>query len=173
MPSPCPRRYATFRSAAMAAVALVSVPAHAAPFADPVAIDAAVAQFTGAASGMPGSAQPVDRRLRLAPCNGPLSLSWYGAAHQTVQVQCPDSGSWRVFVPVLAPARQEPAAMAVQRGEAVTVSVMGDGFSVSQSGQAMEPGAIGTWIRVRITDKGDPVRAQVVRPGLVVVPVEG
>jgi flagella basal body P-ring formation protein FlgA len=78
-----------------------------------------------------------------------------------------------VFVPVLAAPRQEAAAIVVQRGEQVTVSVTGDGFSVSQSGEAMEPGAVGTWIRVRITDKGDPVRAQIIRPGLVVLPVEG
>lgn len=160
-------------AAVIATTSVASAPALAAPFADPAAIDAAVAQFTGAAPGMPGSAQPVDRRLRLARCEGPLSLSWYGAARQTVAVQCPDPGSWRVFVPVLAAPRQEAAAVVVQRGESITVAVTGDGFSVSQSGEAMESGAVGAWIRVRITDKGDPVRAQVVRPGLAIVPVEG
>jgi flagella basal body P-ring formation protein FlgA len=159
--------------AAAIAVTAMSTPAQASTFADPAAIDAAVNQFTGAAPGMPGSAQPVDRRLRLTRCEGPLSLTWYGTARLTVAVQCPDPGSWRVFVPVLAAPRQEAAAIVVQRGEQVTVSVTGNGFSVSQSGEAMEPGAVGTWIRVRITDKGDPVRAQIIRPGLVVLPVEG
>lgn len=152
--------------------------AQPAGFHDLVSIDAAVAAFTGAGIGIPGGATlPVDRRLRLAPCYGPLALSWHGTRRDTVLVQCPDAGGWRLFVAVSANTRQDAAAQpaqppAVARGEAVTISVEGDGFSVSQSGEAMDQGALGQWIRVRTSVKAVPIRARVARPGLVVVPVE-
>jgi len=111
--------------------------AHATPFADLAAIDTAVAQFTGAPQGaVGGAAQPADRRLKLAPCANPLSLSWYAGRRDTVLIQWPDVGGWRLFVPVLQPAPHASGggvaeAPAVLRGEAVTVTVSGDGFSVS------------------------------------------
>ena len=141
------------------------VPVQAAP-ADPGGLDFAVAQFTGVPLGQPGgAAQPVDRRLRLAACANPLSLSWYAGRRDTVLVQCPDIGGWRVFVPLLQVAAKGDA---VLRGEAVTIAVGGPGFSVSQPGEAMENGAVGTWIRVKTTTAGaQPLRARIVRPGLV------
>lgn len=147
-------------------------------FHDLVAIDAAVAAFTGAGIGVPGGATlPVDRRLRLAPCRAPLALGWHGNRQDNVLVQCPDPGGWRLFVAVSGngaqAARQENAAPpAVARGETVTIAVEGDGFSVSQAGEAMEQGALGAWIRVRTSARATPIRAQVARPGLVVVRVE-
>ncbi|MCY1669999.1 flagella basal body P-ring formation protein FlgA [Novosphingobium sp. SL115] len=152
--------------------------AQPAGFHDLVAIDAAVAAFTGAGIGVPGGANlPVDRRLRLAPCYAPLALSWHGTRQDNVLVQCPDPGGWRLFVAVSGNSRQDAAARntlppAVARGEAVTIAVEGDGFSVSQAGEAMEPGALGQWIRVRTSVKAVPIRARISRPGLVVVPVE-
>ncbi|MFX5914908.1 hypothetical protein ABTE45_19000, partial [Acinetobacter baumannii] len=63
----------------LAALTLLPVAAQAAPlarFADPAAIDSAVAAFTGQPIGVPGgAATPVDRRLRLSPCAAPLALS--------------------------------------------------------------------------------------------------
>lgn len=145
----------------------------AAPFTDPAMIDSAVAAFTGQQIGVPGgAAQPVDRRLRLAGCNAPLALAWYGAAQTSVLVSCPDLGGWRVFVPVREARRDAPAAIAVARGEGVTVTVAGDGFSVSQPGEALDAGAVGAWIRVRTSAKGDPLRARIVRPGLVELPLD-
>lgn len=143
--------------------------AHAAPFAEPAAIDAAVAQFTGAPQGATGGAgQPVDRRLRLAVCINPLSLSWYAGRRDTVLVQCPDAGGWRLFVPLLQGGQGPVAAPAVLRGEAVTIAVSGDGFTVSQPGEALDPGAVGQWIRVKSAAAGaQPLRARIVRPGLV------
>lgn len=143
--------------------------AHAAPFTEPAAIDAAVAQFTGTPQGaLGGAAQPVDRRLRLAPCANPLSLSWYAGRRDTVLVQCPDAGGWRLFVPLLQAAPGAAAAPAVLRGEAVTIAVSGDGFTVSQPGEALDPGAVGQWIRVKTAAAGtQPLRARIVRPGLV------
>ena len=144
---------------------LLAAPAYAAP-TDPGALDFAVAQFTGVPLGQPGgAAQPVDRRLRLAACANPLSLGWYAGRRDTVLVQCPDIGGWRLFVPVLQVAAKGDA---VLRGEAVTIAVGGPGFSVSQPGEAMENGAVGTWIRVKTTTAGaQPLRARIVRPGLV------
>ena len=158
---------------ALASFLLVAASAaQAAPFADPAAIDVAVAQFTGAPMGQTGgAAQPVDRRLRLSPCANPLSIGWYGGRRDTVLVQCPDIGSWRLFVPLLQTAGAA-AAPDVLRGETVTITVSGAGFSVSQPGEAMDGGAVGAWIRVRsASNGGQPMRARIVRPGLVEVPL--
>lgn len=165
-----------FRHYLSLALSFAPLPAFAAPLTDLAAIDRAVAAFTGQQIGVPGgAAQPVDRRLRLVACNAPLALSWYGNAQTSVLVRCPDAGGWRVFVPVSAeravPA-VAPAVMAVARGEGVTVMVSGAGFSVSQPGEALDAGAVGAWIRVKTAAKADPLRARVVRPGLVELPVD-
>ena len=146
--------------------------AAAAPFADLAALDTAVARFTGAAIGAEGGALlPLDRRLRLRPCLSPAVLAWRGNARDTVVLECPDAGGWRLYVPVRAGAAAAAAPAAINRGDAVTIAVTGDGFSVSQPGEAMDGGAIGAWIRVRtLSAKAQPMRAQVIRPGLVSVP---
>lgn len=162
----------------LAVAAMLPAPAFAAT-TDLAAIDRQVALFTGAPQGTVGGAiLPVDRRLRLNACQSPLSLGWHTARKESVVVQCPDVGSWRLFVPVT-PVQQASAAPetpAVNRNEAVTVSVMGDGFAVSQPGIAMDQGAVGAWVRVRMVSngqpKGDAMRAQVVRPGLVTIPMD-
>lgn len=135
---------------------------------DPAAIDSAVAAFTGAEQGLPGgAAAPVDRRLRLAACPVPLALDWYGVRRETVTVSCRAAGGWRLFVP-LSGAGGPAAAPAIIRGDAVTISASGDGFAVSQPGEALEAGAIGAWIKVRGSAAGSqPLRARVIRPGLV------
>lgn len=137
----------------------------AAPFADLAAIDHAVSGFAG------GAAIPVDRRLRLDSCGSPLALSWRTQRRDTVLVECPDAGGWRLFVPVNIGSGNEAAAPVINRGDAVTIAVAGAGFSVSQPGEAMESGAVGSWIRVRNTVRGQAMRAQVVRPGMVAVPL--
>jgi len=145
--------------------------AHAAAFTDPAMIDAEVARFTGMPQGTTGgAAQPADRRLKLAACANPLSLGWYAGRRDTVLVQCPDAGGWRLFVPVLQGAAGGAEGLAVLRGEAVTIAVSGPGFSVSQPGEAMDAGPIGGWIRVKTASAtGQPMRARIVRPGLVSV----
>ncbi len=161
------------------ALAAVSAAATASPFADLAAIDRDVILFTGAAAGEPdGAVLPVDRRLRLAACRAPLALAWRGARRDTVVVQCPDAGGWRIFVPLRVAAvaiAAAPETPAIARGEAVTVAVEGEGFSISRSGKALDAGAVGAWIRVQTSDgrsaRAEPVRAQVVRPGLVRVPL--
>ncbi|MFT4025193.1 MAG: flagella basal body P-ring formation protein FlgA [Novosphingobium sp.] len=161
------------------AAAALPAPALAAPTVDLAQIDSQVAQFTGAPQGAVGGAVlPVDRRLRLAACNSPLTIGWHTARRESVVVQCPDAGSWRLFVPVT-PARQAgaaPEAPAVTPNEAVTVSVTGEGFAVSQPGIALDKGAVGSWVRVKMVSagqpKGDAMRAQVIRPGLVAIPMD-
>lgn len=155
---------------AAAALALLgtAAPALAAGFADPAAIDRAVVEFTGAQIGTPGGARtPVDRRLRLAACGSGLMLEWYGRARDTVLVRCPEQGGWRLFVPLAAGGAQQSGPDAVSRGDMVTITVRGSGFSLSRQGEALEAGAIGEWIRVKPANKGEPLRAQVVRPGVV------
>ncbi|MFM5931606.1 MAG: flagella basal body P-ring formation protein FlgA [Novosphingobium sp.] len=156
-------------------VAALALPAtaQAQSVTDLAALDRAVETFTGAPIGAPGgAAQPVDRRLHLARCAAPPALSWYGSRRDTVLVRCPDAGSWRIFVPLSAGSTPEQSAPAVLRGEAVTIAVAGEGFSVAQAGEALEPGAVGAWIRVRSAQaSAQPIRAKVVRPGLVTVDI--
>lgn len=162
----------------IAAAAALPTPALAA-MADLAQIDRQVALFTGAPQGAVGGAVlPVDRRLRLVACNSPLTIGWHTARKESVVVQCPDAGSWRLFVPVT-PAQQAsaaPEAPAVTPNEAVTVSVIGEGFAVSQPGIALDKGAVGAWVRVKMISggqpRGDAMRAQVVRPGLVKIPMD-
>ncbi len=91
-------------------------------------------------------------------------------------VRCPDAGGWRLFVPVVATVAEAPAgpaaAPAVLRGDGVTIAMVGDGFSVEQAGEALDPGPVGGWIRVRTGAKADALRGRIVRPGVVEVPVE-
>jgi flagellar basal body P-ring formation protein FlgA len=134
---------------------------------DLAAIDTEVARFTGSPVGAPGgAAQPVDRRLRLRPCPGPLALQWYGLRRDTVQVSCPVPGGWRIYVPLTAGSQSEQMAPLVTKGDAVTVIVSGQGFAVSQQGEALEGGGAGEWIKVRL-GRGEPLRARVLRPGAV------
>lgn len=166
-----------------AAALAITLPAQAAGFADPSMIDLEVSRFTGAGIGTPGGARlPVDRRLKLAGCDAPLALDWYGPRRDTVLVRCPMPDGWRIYVPVDsgAPgaARQD---VAVAKGDNVSITLRGHGFSLSRQGEALEAGAVGQWIRVRPASSGtgadtgtrarnsaaEPIRARVLRPGAV------
>lgn len=150
----------------------------AAPFADLDAIDRQVASFTGASAGeQGGAATPVDRRLRLQPCRSGLSLSWRTQAQDSVVVQCGDPSGWRLFVPVRSAGMGQGGPAAITRGDAVSIAVSGDGFTVSQPGEAMDSGPVGGWIRVRTASAPGRIgtaavmRARIERPGLVSVPL--
>ena len=157
------------------AALLASAPAQAQIAPNLADLDRAVSSFTGAAIGEPGgAAQAVDRRLHLAPCAAPPVISWYGSGRDTVSVRCPDPGSWRIFVPLVQGGQSANSQPAVLRGEAVTISLEGEGFSIAQSGEALDPGAVGAWIRVRPANvSAPPFRARIVRPGLVAVDLGG
>lgn len=152
-------------------VALVTAgPLLAQSYADLAAVDRRVEQFTGAPLGLPGgAAQPVDRRLRLAPCRAALRVGWYGARQDVVEVTCPVPGGWKLYVPlVVSGSTAAVAAPIITRGDAVTITVSGQGFAVSQGGEALENGVLGAWIKVRGLGVGAPVlRAKVLRPGVV------
>jgi flagella basal body P-ring formation protein FlgA len=141
-------------------------------------IDREVANFTGAGIGAPGGAvRALDKRLRLRACGSQVALEWHTPRRDTVTVRCPDPGGWTLFVPVMTSSVRGPSAAspAVNRGDPVSLSVSGRSFAVSRPAEALETGAVGQWIRVRpITDRlsAEPaLRAQVVRPGQVSLPV--
>ena len=156
---------------------LLSAPGSAAAqdVQDLAALDRRIAEFTGAPIGEEGGAmQPLDRRLKLRPCHVPVDIAWRSEQRDTVMWQCPDAGGWRLYMPVHArPAAQAAAARqdAVQRGDAVSISVAGQGFSISRPGEALESGAVGDWIKVRPAMTGnrraDIMRARVTGPGVV------
>ena len=141
-------------------------------FTDPAAIDSAVAEFAGANVGETGGARlPSDRRLRLAACPAPLAVDWHGAARASVAVACPGPQGWRIFIAMNTPQPAAASAPAIKRGDPVTVVVRGRGFTVQQTGEAMEPGVIGDWIAIRTERQADPIRARIERPGLAIIPV--
>lgn len=146
----------------------------AAAFADLAAIDRAVEDFIGAPPGNEGGAQaPVDRRLRLSPCPTPLVLSWRTARHDTVVVECRQGQGWRLFVPVRTVAQVASTEILIRRGDPVSLTLSGPNFSISQPAEALDPGGTGAWIRVRgLGAKAQPMRARIVRAGLVVIPIE-
>ena len=158
----------------LAAAALAATTANAATPMDLSIIDRAVADFTGASIGQPGGAKlPVERRLRLASCNAPLDLQWFGRDQRSVQVACPTAG-WRIYVAVDAGAggghRAPPqyGQTLVKRGENVSILVRGSGFTLTRQGSAVEDGAQGEWIKVRATgQRTETLRAMVIRPGQV------
>ncbi len=144
-------------------------------YTDPGEIDRVVASFTGAGVGQIGGARvPADRRLRLARCDQPLLASWHGRSKSTVRVECPAANGWRIFIVTRPLPQSAQPQRVVKRGDPVTVIVRGRGFSVQQTGEAMENGAIGDWIGIRVAARGarnsDPVRARIERPGLAIIP---
>lgn len=157
------------------AIAFAAALAAASPFANLDAIDSEVARFTGAKMGREGGAiTPVDRRLRLRRCGVPLTLAWRTQDRRSVVVQCPDAG-WRIYVPVRRSHFAVRAVPVIDRGDAVAIAVSSAGFTVSQPGEALEAGASGAWISVRpvgaTRNRAEPLRARVVRPGLVELPL--
>ncbi len=165
-------------AAAIALVASAAVPGLG--LADLDALDREVTAFTGAMIGAPGGpVRPLDRRMRLQACQSGVAISWHTPRRETVSLRCSDPGGWSLFVPVMVtgPAGQ-PASMsgavAVNRGDAVSLVVSGRGFAVSRPAEALEGGPVGAWIRVRpVTDRQlaeDVIRARVVRPGSVALP---
>ena len=138
---------------------------------DPHIIDQAVADFTGASIGQPGGARAAtDQRLRLAACDGPLALAWHGSRRDMVRVECVDARSWKLFVPV-ASAATAAGNPVIQRGQPLTLTLEGRGFSISQQGEALDSGRPGEWIRVRPAGKKDALRALVQPDGRVTIPL--
>lgn len=143
-----------FRQAA-AGLLLMGSAAAAQPFQDVAALDAQVEAALGAAIGEPGgAAAPVDRRLKLAACPGPVSLG--EPAMGAVAVRCAALG-WRIRVPLLRvqTAAAEKPKPVVRKGDQVELRAASSGFTVSTVAVAEEDGAIGDRIRVK-TDRRAP-----------------
>lgn len=151
---------------------LMPLAAQSQQFTDPGSIDQAVARFTGAATGDAGGARSqIDRRLRLARCRSPLDLELYGTRQDSVAVSCPDPAGWRIFVPLMKATLAAATRELIGRGDIVSIAIEGRGFSVAQTGEALEGGAAGDWIRVKPPGKTEAIRARVERPGKVVIPM--
>lgn len=167
--------HTTTTAVRLLALTLAAPLAAQAPLTDHGALDRLVAAFTGAAIGTPGGARaPVDRRLRLKACAGEPVAAWHGEPGRTVQITCPGAAGWRVFVNLIAhtpTARESAAQSAVKRGDALTVTVTGRGFAVRRSAEALEAGKAGDWIAVRTATGAEPLRARIVQPGLVEIPL--
>jgi len=164
---------------------LLSTPALAAPgpIQDTIAIDRAVASFTGHATGDAGGARTeVDSRLRLAACPM-VSMAWRSDAHDAVVVTC-TGPEWRIFVPVRvaasAPAAPAPTMAAapapvrlapvIKRGDPVTISAGTNGFSITREGVAMGDAAPGARFFVKCEDSKNPVQAVAIEAGRATLP---
>jgi len=166
---------------------LIATPALAAPgpIQDTIAIDRAVASFTGHATGDAGGARTeVDSRLRLAACPM-VSMAWRSEAHDAVVVNC-TGPEWRIFVPVRvmagAPAATAAApvmaaarapvrlAPVIKRGDPVTISAGTNGFSITREGVAMGDAAPGARFFVKCQDARNPVQAVAVEAGRATLP---
>lgn len=146
----------------LSSVALVaSATATAAPFQD---LDALDARVTASLSGS-AAAVPIDRRIKLAPCPDDPEIS--APAAGALSVRCPALG-WRLRVTLTgAPGISgTPTPVVVHRGDAIELVAHGSGYSVTSVGTALEEGAAGASIRVKIPTSASPVAAVIARSGV-------
>ncbi len=145
-----------FRHALLLAACCATPALAQASFEDLAALDARIATALGAGVGEAGGAvAPIDRRLRLASCPQPATIS--APAAGAVTVRCTPLG-WRIRVAVGAGPRAASSAvevpqLLVRRGEAVDLVVRACGFTVSGSGIAEQSGMAGDRIRIRLVDR--------------------
>ena len=159
------------------AALILAVPAAAQDFQSTAMLDTIVVQFTGKRIGEEGGARaPVDNRLKLTSCAAP-QLEWRTAARDAVVVRCM-APAWRIFVPVNAAPQPKPATVApaiaqapvkaeavIRRGDAVSVEVNAEGFSITREGIAMSDAPAGGRLTIRIDEKKPPIQAIAIEPG--------
>jgi flagellar basal body P-ring formation protein FlgA len=137
---------------------LFPTPAAAQAFEDLDVLDRRLAE-TGA------SAEPVDRRLKLAACPQPATIEPpIGAA---VTVRCPALG-WRIRIPLIGGASRA-SQLLVRKGDVVELAFSGRGFDVVTSATAQEDGEMGGWVRVKAQTGASFLTARVRGTGSVVV----
>lgn len=174
---PCLAAMAAACSAATAQSALQSIDA----------LDALV-QNALAQNGGTMSAQPIDRRLRLQRCAGPVAVS--GPELGAMVLRCPLS-AWRIRVPLVAPQRESGPAPApapaaphavphaslipslipnlIRRGDQVQIVLMGRNFMVRSIGIADQDGGVGQRIRVRNERRTEILTGMVQNDGSVII----
>lgn len=124
-------------------------------------LDQLDAQLAVAAQSLGSSAQPLDRRLRLARC--PQGVQVEAADARSLAVRCPALG-WRLRVPLASSATAAVAqTILVRRGDPLTILSSGGGFTVETAGIAGEDGALGASIRAKL-DGGRVVAGVVTGP---------
>jgi flagella basal body P-ring formation protein FlgA len=165
-------------SGSLATIALLAAgPAWAASFQDLGELDVAVAASMGAEIGQPGGARaPIDRRLKLKSC--PTAATVSGPVMGAAVVRC-DPVGWAIRVPLLLGAspsgsttntQSATAEPAVNRGQAVRLTVEGAGFTLSRTMIADANGKVGDMVSVRENRSAKPILAKVTGVGEVTVP---
>ncbi|MEQ1689102.1 MAG: flagellar basal body P-ring formation chaperone FlgA [Sphingopyxis sp.] len=127
------------------------------------------------------SARPIDRRLRLQRCAGPIEVS--GPELGAMIVRCPQA-AWRIRVPLVAPTavhqqREHSSAPAaplsslipnlIRRGDQVQIILAGRNFMVRSIGFADQDGAVGQRIRVRNERRTEILTGMVQNDGSVII----
>jgi flagella basal body P-ring formation protein FlgA len=130
-------------------------------------LDALDARIASTVQGA-GTPVPIDRRIRLAQCPEQPEVSPLTGG--SVAVRCPTLG-WKLRVAVSSAAEPSgiPAEILVRRGDLVELVFKGAGFSASAPGTALDEGAAGKTVRVKIPTSPMPVSAIVVHAGLVAI----
>lgn len=155
------------------AALLYITPAQAQQFED---LDALDSQVAAVLQGGSATAQPIDRRLKLARCPEPIAVD--SSAKDSVALRCNAIG-WRIRVPLTmarseakvvsaeAPLMPETDEILVRRGETVEIIIKGDDFEVVSSGVAVEDGRKGKQVRVKSSTGSTAHGATVVAQGVV------
>lgn len=151
--------------------AAIAAPAFAQGFEDLDRLDGRVRALTGAGIGEPGgAATPIDRRLKLSACPTPAAIE--PAGPDTLSIRCAETG-WRLRVGLMpsgktgygmSAVRAEPI---VRRGDTVEVTVQGDTFDVTSNAVALDDGAQGQPVRLKLAGNGSQSTGIVTGPGTV------
>lgn len=144
-----------------ALLAIESTAASAAEYQNLAELDARIAAMIGGN----GTSVPIDPRIKLAKCGIAPEISPVSSG--AMAVRCPDKG-WRLAVAVNGVSTQAAVVeTVVHRGDTVEVLARGNGFSVSSTGLAMDEGAVGRTIRVKMPTSSAPLSATITRAGVV------
>src|SRR3546814_10738445 len=102
-----------FRHMVLTAAMVVAAPVQAAPqFEDLSKLEARLTATLGADIGEPGGpSRPIDRRLKLADCPEPATITT--PRPSAALVRCGPIG-WRIHVPLIQAARVQPAVVAAK-----------------------------------------------------------
>jgi flagella basal body P-ring formation protein FlgA len=137
------------------------------------AIDALTATV---ANALGRTATPIDRRIKLARCPEPASITAIDA--HTLAVRCDPLG-WRLRVPMTGPAGAAPSpagparpaasAPVIRRGDNVRVTIETQSHAISYAAIAAEDGRVGETIALRGEDAKSKLSATVTGPGRAIL----